>query len=335
MFILGIVLEITSIFFILYWLKKSLRFGLHNLHIAAAAKNDLLQLMGERLQYVQELNIKLANSIETESALYEITKELSKSVEESDILDAFQKKISALCGLSECSFADTEPLENNSNEYSIFKVNAASQKIKYFLIHDFGKADRDKITVMLNQLGLFLKRSRLYSEIQELSITDSLTGTYVRRYFLQRFKEELMRSERNGLALSFLLIDVDNFKAYNDTYGHLAGDAVLKEVAQLMKSSLRQIDMCARYGGEEFCLMLPETAKENAYVAAERIRANVESAIVKVYNESLNCTISVGASSYPKDGEQLNLLIDKADKALYKAKAQGKNRVCMAGMNCR
>lgn len=189
------------------------------------------------------------------------------------------------------------------------------------------------MTTLLSQLELFLKRSQLYREIQELSITDGLTGVYVRRYFLERLKEELSRANISGSTLSYILLDVDKFKNINDTYGHIVGDAVLKGIAGILSQSLRSIDMCARFGGEEFCLMLPETTKEQAFAVAERIRLRVEEAKIMAYNESLACTISIGIASYPDDAEQANALIDKADKALYRAKAQGRNRVCVAGVD--
>ena len=332
MFVLGIFLEIALVFFIFYRVKKRLTFALNNLSLGITARNDLLEALGARLQYVQEHNLKLAGSVDTESALYEVTKELSKSLEESEILNVFKEKISTILNLPDCGFLDNPPPENSSNEYSVFKITTASQKLRYFTIHDFGKTDRAKMMVMLNQLELFLKRSRLYSGIQELSIIDSLTGMYARRYFLERLKEECLRSKHSGFVLSLLLIDVDNFKAVNDTYGHIVGDAVLKEAAKILQGSLRQIDMCARYGGEEFCIMLPETDKEKASLVGERIRLNVEDALIRVFDQGLKCTISIGVSSYPEDGEGINPLIDKADKALYKAKAEGRNRVCLAGL---
>ena len=125
---------------------------------------------------------------------------------------------------------------------------------------------------------------------------------------------------------------MDKFKNINDTYGHIVGDAVLKGIAGILSASLRSIDMCARFGGEEFCLMLPETTKEQAFAVSQRIRLKVQEARIKAFNENLTCTISIGLASYPDDAGQINALIDKADKALYRAKAQGRNRVCMAGV---
>lgn len=332
MFVLALLSEIIAAFIILRWLWNNCAFVLGNMLQAASAKENLLDDIEERLQYVQEHNLKLANAVDTEIGLYEVTKELSQSLEEQDVLSAFKEKVSAIFNLTGCSFIKSPLLENKSSEYSLFKISASSAGAQYFAVSDFGKINRAKTLVLLGELELFLKRARLYKEIQELSITDSLTGVYVRRYFLERFTEELSRAKQSGFALTFLILDVDNFKSINDTYGHLAGDAALLGIAGILQSSLRSIDMCARFGGEEFCLMLPETIKEQAFSAAQRLRLKVQEARLKAFNETLACTVSIGIASYPDDADQVNALIDKADKALYKAKAQGRNRVCAAGM---
>lgn len=332
MSILGLCLEIVSLLFILYWFRKTVAASLSNVSNAFLAKKELLEVIEERLQYVQEQNVKFAGSLDLELTLYEVTKALSKFIEEQDILTTFREKMCNLFHPLDCVIIDEAVAQNYRNGYSSFKINIESQKPKYFVVEKSGRIERVKIAVMVNQLELFLKRSKLYAEIQELSITDGLTGGFVRRYFLERFKQEVLRSKHNKLALSLLLIDVDNFKAFNDTYGHITGDAVLKEVVKILQSSLRQIDMCARYGGEEFCIMLPETNKEGALLVAERLRGNVEETKLKVFNEELKCTISIGVAAFPDDAQQINALLDKADKALYKAKIQGRNRVCAAGI---
>jgi diguanylate cyclase (GGDEF)-like protein len=325
--ILGLLLEIGSVFFILRWLKKHLFLGLANLSLLIQAKNELFQTIEGRLKYIQDHNQALANSIETESAIYEVSKELSKSTDETSILSAFKEKISGIFNTQEFFSSDDQLIKNNP-DYSLFRFSAKEQETRYLAIKDSGKIDRARMAVLLNQLELSLKRSRLFAEVQELSITDGLTGLYARGYFLERFKQELVRSKYNNYPLSFLLIDADNFKTYNDTYGHITGDAILKEIAKILKYSLRQIDMCARYGGEELCILLPETNKEGSLLVAQRLRLSVEEARIRVFNENIRCTVSIGVASYPDDAQSPNGLIDQADKALYQAKAQGRNRVC-------
>ena len=325
--ILGLLLEIGSVFFILRWLKKNLDLGLNSLSLLIQSENELFQTMEDRLKYVQDHNQDLSRSIETESAIYEVSKELSKSTDEVNILNAFKEKISGIFNTPECFFSDEAPIKNNT-DYSVFRFKVQEQETRYLAIKDSGKIDRAKMAVLLNQLELSLKRSRLFAEVQELSITDGLTGLYARGYFLERLKQELTRSKHNNYPLSFLLIDLDNFKTYNDTYGHITGDAILKEIAKILKYSLRQIDMCARYGGEELCILLPETDKEGSSLVAQRLRLSVEEARIRVFNENIRCTVSIGVAEYPNDAQSLNGLIDQADKALYQAKAQGRNRVC-------
>lgn len=332
MFILGILAEVVFAALVLYWLAKNIHASGHNLSAAYSTQNKLLQAIEERLQYAQEFNTKVAGSVAMESALYEITKELAKSVEEKEIMNIFKEKIPAIFNLTDAQFVDLQD-HGITTDMSIFKI-PAGKKILYFAIKDSGRVAKAKMMVMVNQLELFLKRAELYSQLQELAITDGLTGVYVRRYFLERLKEEQSRSKQNNFCVSLLLIDADHFKAYNDTYGHLVGDVVLREVTKILKASLRQIDLCARYGGEEFCIMLPETSKEKAYLVAERIRLNVDHTQIKAVNESFHCTISIGVASYPEDAEQTSSLIDKADKALYIAKAKGRNRSCAFGIKC-
>lgn len=332
MSILNILLEMAFASCALYWLKRNMKSSLGHLSTAVRAKEDLLRSLEERLQYAQEFNTNIARSVALEAALYEASRELSKSVDTEEILEMFKERVSTIFNLAECAFypAGHQEAVQGAN---MFKVFTAEKKM-YFAAKDLAAGDRVKMLVMLNQLELFLKRAKLYQEIQELSITDGLTGVYVRRYFLERFKAEQLRSRQNNFPLSLLLIDVDNFKAYNDNYGHIAGDGVLKEVAKILKLSLRQIDMCGRYGGEEFCIMLPETSKEKAYAVSERIRLAMEKYRIKAFNEHLHCTISIGISSYPEDAGHITNLIDKADKALYVAKAKGKNRSCAFGIKC-
>jgi len=187
--------------------------------------------------------------------------------------------------------------------------------------------DFDRLSVVAAQLALAMKKSRLYQEVQELSIVDGLTGTFLRRHFLERFEEELQRSRHHQLPLSFLMVDIDNFKKCNDKYGHLVGDVVLKNIAHLLGEGVREIDLVGRYGGEEFSLLLAETDKESALQIAERLRLSIEEHQFKAYDEVGKVTISIGLATFPEDAQEGEDLIDKAC-ALYKAKQSGRNKVC-------
>ncbi len=185
--------------------------------------------------------------------------------------------------------------------------------------------------ILGHQFALALRRVRLYQEIEKIAITDSLTELHTRRYVLDRFEEEVKRSKVRNINVSFLMIDVDFFKKYNDSYGHLTGDKILREIAFIIKENIREIDIAGRYGGEEFCVVLPDTGSDGAQYAAERIRKAANDTAIKAYDATIKATLSVGISIFPYDGKSLDELVDKSDWALYRAKKKGRNRVCCFG----
>ncbi|MDP2831531.1 MAG: diguanylate cyclase [Candidatus Omnitrophota bacterium] len=156
----------------------------------------------------------------------------------------------------------------------------------------------------------------------DLAVRDGLTGLFNRRYFNELISVEINRLKRSPAALSLLMLDIDNFKNYNDTQGHQAGDVLLKDAAKVFKNSVRPADIVCRYGGEEFIIILPQTEKKAATIVAERLRVQVG-----LY---LPTTVSIGIASVPEDAHEISALIEKADSALYQAKAAGKNKWCAA-----
>lgn len=186
----------------------------------------------------------------------------------------------------------------------------------------------ENFIIIASQFAIQFQKVILYKKVQEMSITDSLTEVSTRRYFLERFSEEIRRSMRHKSNLSFLMLDLDHFKEKNDRFGHLVGDVVLSEVAKILKSNLREIDIIARYGGEEFAIVLVGIGREGAFQVAERIRNNIEETVFKAYDEVVTSTVSIGVSVFPDDGVDKDALIESADRALYKAKETGRNRVC-------
>lgn len=196
-----------------------------------------------------------------------------------------------------------------------------------FAIEEILLDDIIRFIILANQFSMVLERIRLYELVQELAITDGLTGVFVRRYFLERLNEEIERAKYFNTHLSFMMIDIDHFKRCNDKYGHLVGDVALREIANILKRNLREIDCVGRYGGEEFSIILPETAKADATVAGERLCKAVETSRIDAYDEKILLTISIGITTFPDDTAELNQLIDRADQMLYKAKEEGRNRL--------
>ena len=164
----------------------------------------------------------------------------------------------------------------------------------------------------------------------EMAVRDGLTGLYNHRYFQEALALEVVRSLRYGHMFSLLFFDVDNFKHYNDTHGHLEGDRLLITLSQKVKEQLRGADILARYGGEEFVIILPETKREHATQIAEHIRTYVAKLHFKGQESQTtgNITISMGVATFPDDGSDGASLIKHADDLLYKAKNSGRNKVC-------
>mgnify|MGYP001073909414 CR=1 FL=1 len=187
---------------------------------------------------------------------------------------------------------------------------------------------------VLSILGSFASMSidnaRLYRRTLELACTDGLTGLYNQRQFKKLFAEEVARSARYGKPLSLVLFDIDNFKTFNDTYGHPTGDVILQELATLLQELLRGSDRLFRYGGEEFVALLPETSFDDALRAAERIRIFVETESPRFLDpvgSGQGVTVSVGVATFPEDGNTPALLFKTVDDLMYQAKRLGKNQV--------
>lgn len=192
----------------------------------------------------------------------------------------------------------------------------------------FTDKDEDLLLTLGFHAAFALEKARLHQDVTKLATIDGLTGLNNHRTFQERLVVEIERAKRFKQELSLLLLDIDYFKRLNDTYGHRAGDEVLKKVACRLAESMRNIDFTARYGGEEFVVILPETPLEGALFSAERLRKAMMHHTFKTGTNEISLTVSIGVAAYPGDASQREDLIERADKALYAAKHAGRNKVC-------
>jgi len=315
-----------------------------------AIKQEMMRLFGKEYGFIISQNIVNQKVFESEKSnyklsdvsdvyLYEKQEETSKT--HSKINKLLKSEIANKL-LEKSSFAVSK--SDSKDEYIVIFLpvaNVEGQKVAYIISYD--KDDTIKkyyfefyLSLFIGIMGLLViyfltkKLTSAYETIKRQAILDALTEVPNRRYFSERVLTEFNRSKRQQQPLSVIMCDVDNFKAYNDTYGHGNGDQCLKKIAQALKESIkRPVDFCARYGGEEFVVLLPDTGLDGALHVAERIRSNVED--MKIYHEkSLPAkvvTLSLGVTTSEKD----NLfsheeLVKHADMALYMAKESGRNQ---------
>ncbi len=189
-------------------------------------------------------------------------------------------------------------------------------------------AERERFGVVAEQCALALQNAVLHEDLELLAVTDRMTGMYNHVYGVQRLDEEVKRAARFGHSLCLVMLDLDDFKSFNDTYGHPAGDELLAQAAAVIRRALRDMDIAVRYGGEEFAVILPETPASGGRQVAERIRKDVEELHLDVgTNAPAHRTVSLGIAEYPSDATSGRTLVEAADRALYRAKRAGKNRV--------
>lgn len=182
---------------------------------------------------------------------------------------------------------------------------------------------------LTGQIGMAVMNARLFEDIEQQAITDGLTKLYVYRYFQQRLKEELDRADRYSYSVALIMMDVDNFKNFNDTYGHALGDKVLEYLAQIIRTNIRRIDLAARYGGDEFILLLPEITEQEAWLMGTRLlNALKDSTILTPSGEKIHIRVTLGVSMYVSDARNSHDLMEAADRALYWAKKNNRGEIC-------
>ncbi len=194
-------------------------------------------------------------------------------------------------------------------------------------VEGFSQEDWRLLSLLADLAAVAVQNALLYQRTQEEAITDGLTGVYVHRYFRERLSEEVKRSQQTGVPLVLIMSDIDDFKSLNDTYGHLAGDAILQKIVAVLRDGVRGTDIVARYGGEEFAILLLETPMDAGKQVAERLRQAIAAQTFQDIDASRRVTISMGVACFPGDAADERALIERADGNLYVAKRDGKNRV--------
>lgn len=285
-----------------------------------------------------QLSLKLGRSV-TQKTLelfeYHILENLAQLVGE-DIAD-YKIDVEIIDGASVDEAKDGPVFEQDS----VFSLPLRAKEENLGILNVY-HPDMQRLPVaskkLLEKLGDHISTAistiSMYNRIKNLSVIDGLTQLYNRRHIMEAYKQEFNKAVRYGGELSLLMIDIDNFKHVNDSFGHLSGDLVLKGLSGIIKGNIRNIDLPGRYGGEEFILILPETGGENAHIVAERIRSQVEKFPFKtVIGEPLQITVSLGLASLKPAMKAMSTqiseleLIKIADTFLYMAKRGGKNRV--------
>jgi len=193
---------------------------------------------------------------------------------------------------------------------------------------DFTGHELSLLASFARHAGLIIENAQLYQHAEHLSQHDGLTDLFNHRHFVNTLAELIEAARENNSQVALIMSDIDNFKRYNDTHGHPAGDALLRQVATILLENTRQNDIVARYGGEEFVIILPATGRHGARRVAETIRAKVEAFPFEGEDRSGPVTLTLGVAVFPDDATSAEQLIQKADQALYQGKRQGKNRVC-------
>ncbi len=213
------------------------------------------------------------------------------------------------------------PLMIGSKAIGILRVDSSNEE-------HFSNEDIRLLSTIADLGAIAIENAQLYERVQDLATRDSLTGLLLKRQLLERLSQEMSRQLVRKKDLAFLMIDLDHFKRYNDTFGHIAGDIVLKTLGMLLTEFFRDPgDLIFRYGGEEFSVLLTDCPKKKAMKLAEEFRQKVAEQTIVLRREKTKITVSIGIASFPEDAQLKEDLIQKADQALYVAKAKGRNQV--------
>ncbi|MDP8222669.1 MAG: sensor domain-containing diguanylate cyclase [Candidatus Lernaella stagnicola] len=225
-------------------------------------------------------------------------------------------------GVDEGSLLAIPLLDDDHSPFGVLNISKPEKNA-------FSESDQGLYSTVALQIATMIQNYTTYRQLKELSLTDELTGVGNRRHFFQTLEDEHMRHKRSALPYTLLLIDVDYFKQFNDTHGHLEGDIALVELAQIFRSRCRNSDLVARYGGEEFAVCAVRTSKQDAFNLAQALRRGVDENIFRLRDGSSasQLSITIGVASFPEDGRTYQDVLEHADQALYFGKSRGRNTV--------
>lgn len=223
----------------------------------------------------------------------------------------------------------------DGDDYRICDLGATnSTRVNDEVVDEGSLEDGDHVTIgesILKFISHTSVEANYHEEIYQLATQDALTELYNRRHFIELMEKEMARAMRHHRPLALCIVDVDLFKPVNDRYGHISGDEVLRQIAAIMRRYVRSDDIAARIGGEEFAVLLPECDAGAAYGFAERLRIAIAAAVFSPGGEPQQITVSIGIAALSPDRDTRNRLMAAADSALYRAKKEGRNRVCIEG----
>lgn len=319
---------ISGIFLIisLFSLFKDFKSLNRDISLRLQLKRNILKDLREEKKDLQKNLEGYDKKINSFHMLFDHLSNLIRSLEERDIIENFKKALNKFAQFSDALLLKKRDI---SGGYTLFPLEKGSGY--YFIgLRDLKIQEPYFLNLLVRQLSFCLKRSRLYKTAEELAMYDFLTAVFSRRHLLERLEDEFGRSSQYNLRFSVIMVDIDHFKKCNDTYGHLVGDVVLKEVAEVLKENIRSIDFVGRYGGEEFLVVLPETDRDNALGVGQRILGAMRNKEIHAYDERLEVRVSMGLASYPENGKNTLEIIDASDRALYRAKRKGRDRICLA-----
>ncbi|HVP35678.1 MAG TPA: GGDEF domain-containing protein [Terriglobales bacterium] len=259
--------------------------------------------------------------LELDDPLYEKFKEKESVIQLYQLMEEHQGNEFLACLISQ-GFQICFPFSLPEDMLGLVLIGGRAEGIRYnqevFLI----------LNLLSDALKISLKNITQYKKLEELSYTDSLSGLYNHRYFIKRLSEEIFRAKRYQRKLAFVIFDIDEFKIYNDSYGHQSGDQIIRQLGELIQKVVRSIDIVCRYGGDEFCVIMPETDQEECLKFIERLRKSIQHHpfVDEFLQMEHHLTVSAGAAIYPEHARTLEKLIYAADMALLNAKNSGKNK---------